>query len=56
MDDYHRMMLLDSYRADLDRESEKAWRGAALPDRPAARRALLVMAVILIGMLAWWIH
>jgi hypothetical protein len=56
MDDLHRMQLLDTYRADLAREAEKAPFGAALPSRPATRHTLLIMAVLLIGMLTWWIH
>ena len=56
MDEFHRMNYWDSHRADLLREAEQSRLGPASPDRPAARRALLVMAVILIGILAWWIH
>jgi len=56
MEDLNRVMLLESHRADLEREVRRVRLGAALPSRPVAWRAWLIMAILLIGMIAWWIH
>jgi hypothetical protein len=56
MEELSRIMLLESHRADLARQAEKARLGAALPSRPVPWRAILVTAVLLIGMIAWLIH
>jgi hypothetical protein len=50
------MQRLETHRADLAREADKARFEAALPSRSAMRHTLLIMAVLLIGILTWWIH
>ena len=56
MEDLNRVMLLESRRAEVDRQMQRARLEPALPSRPVAWRAWLVMAILLIGMIAWWIH
>ena len=56
MEDLNRVMLLESHRAEVEREMQRARLGAALPSRPFAWRAWLIMAILLIGLIAWWIH
>ena len=48
------VMLIESQRRTLEREAKQARLGQALPHRPLPWRAWLVMAVLLIGMIAWW--
>jgi hypothetical protein len=55
MDDSIRMQRLETHRADLAREADKARVEAALPSRPPMRHTLLIMALPLIDMLTCWI-
>jgi hypothetical protein len=52
------VMLIESQRQDREREVAQARRGQGedRPSRPVAWRVYLVMAVILVGMIVWWIH
>jgi hypothetical protein len=58
MEQLSKIMLYESHLRELEREAENIQLGAQLPgsDRPAPWRALLVTAVLLIGMIAWLIH
>jgi hypothetical protein len=56
VEDLNRVMLLESHRAEVEREMQRARLGDALPSRPFAWRAWLIMAILLIGIIAWWIH
>ena len=55
MEHLSNVMLIDSQRQNLEREARLARRGEALPARPVAWRAYLVMAIVIIGLIAWWI-
>ena len=57
MEHLSKVMLYESHLRDLNQEAEEAQIAALLPGRrPAPWRALLVVAVVLIGMIALWIH
>lgn len=56
MNDYRWKMLWDAQRADLRREAEQAQLAAQLPHRADRWRVMAVVAVVLIGMIALWIH
>jgi hypothetical protein len=56
MDDYQRLLFLDSRRKEIAREIEAERRGAGEPVLPRVLRGLVALAVLLLGMLAWWGH
>ncbi len=50
------IMLYESHLKDLAHEAEMARFEAGLPRRPVSWRAILITAVVLIGMAAWLVH
>ena len=43
--------------ADLKRETEQARHGGGIPRRFGARGAVIIlMVVLMVGMIAWWVH
>ena len=50
------IMLYESHLKDLEHEAEMARLEAELPRRPIPWRAILITAVVLVGMAAWLIH
>ena len=56
MEHLSNVMLIESQRRSLEREVEQARLERDLPRRPVAWRVYLVMAIILVGMIVWWIH
>ena len=58
MEHLSNVMLIESQRQERERETAQARRGQSedRPGRPVAWRVWLVMAVILVGMIVWWIH
>ena len=58
MEHLSHVLLVESQRQEHDRVAAQARRGygEGQPSRPVAWRVYLVMAVILVGMIVWWIH
>jgi hypothetical protein len=56
MDEYQRLLFLDSRRKEIAREIQEARRGEGTPLLPRVLRGLVALAVLLLGMLAWWGH
>ena len=57
MDDYQRLLFLDSRRKEIAREIEAERRGSVgNPILPRVLRGLVALTVLLLGMLAWWGH
>jgi hypothetical protein len=58
MDEYERLMFLDSRRKEIAREIETERRGGSPgnPLLPRVLRGLVALTVLLLGMLAWWGH
>ena len=54
MDEYRRLLFLDSRRDDLAREADAARRAAQANNRRGALQGLVALTVLLLGMLAWW--
>lgn len=54
MDDYRKLMLLDSRREDLVREAQRARNSLPAGFRLGIPQILVTLAVMLLGMLAWW--
>jgi len=58
MEHMSKVMLIESQRQSREREAAQARRGqdADQPSQPVAWRVYLIMAILLVGMIAWWIH
>ena len=56
MDHPSTRMLYESHVRDLDQEAEMVRLGAELPRPSLPWRAILITAVVLIGMTIWLIH
>ena len=57
MDEYQRLMFLDSRRKEIAREIEAERRNSlGNPMLPRVVRGLVALTVLLLGMLAWWGH
>jgi hypothetical protein len=56
MEHLSKIMLYESHLRDLNREAEETQLAAQLLGRRAPWGTLLVVVVVLIGMIALWIH
>jgi hypothetical protein len=56
MDEYQRLLFLDSRRKEIAREIQAERRGGGEPALPNVLRGLVALGVLLLGMLAWWGH
>ncbi len=56
MEHLSKVMLIEQHRRELEQEAAQDRLGADLPGRGANWRALAVVAIVLIGMIALWIH
>ena len=54
MDEYRRLLLLDSRREELAREAQLARLSRLAGERSSAKHTLITLAVLLLGMIAWW--
>ena len=50
------VMLYESHVRELDQEAEMIRLGAELPRPPIPWRAIIITAVVLVGMAAWLVH
>ena len=59
MEQMSKVLLIESQRQSREREAAQARREGLnqdLPSRPVAWRVWLIMAILLVGMMIWWIH
>jgi hypothetical protein len=54
MDEYQRLMFLDSRRQDIAREIQAARRSDEQPVMKNVFSGMVALGVLLLGMLAWW--
>jgi hypothetical protein len=54
---FRRAALLEANMADLKRKAEQARHSGAVTRRVGARGAIIIlMVVLMVGMIAWWVH